>query len=311
MHVYSIPLYSMHAARYATLMSGLKPYHYILSACAILIVVAGALLVKRGSSSTVASSRPLSWGGTGALLNPSYTPGAAAAPQSPLLVQNQPPYTYTLPSLSPQTQSSGGGAVNSFDFDAFISMLSQKDTTGASAVSEVSSSLSDAYAFVPGGLISTVEPQKRTVLQQSIYEYGNAAGSLISSFEQSHQNNAQLLTDAVRDRGNPAKAGAVDALARALSALGDQLFALDNVPSGMRDAHSAVAKDYQTLGQKLSETARAQSDASFLAAVQAYNTSADTFVKDYVALAQLFAAYGVSFSQGDAGNVFTFSPVSL
>jgi hypothetical protein len=294
-------------------MGTLRLHPYLFATGAVVAVaIVGALIVGRGASAPLVSGQPQAWGGAGALLNPSYQAQQTAAQQTAPQVQNQPPYTYTLPALPPsqsqaidQTDTSG-----SFDFTAFISTLTE-GSAKQSASTPSGSRVSDAYSFIPQGLVSTQAPQKRTKLQQSLYDYGNDAGALISAFEQGHPNSTQVLTDQAQDRGSAEKAAAVEALGADLSALGDQLLALENVPSTVSDANASLAASYHDIGKKLALIPQAQSDADFLAAVNAYNDAVGTFVQRYVALAQLFVSYSVTFSSDDSGSVFTFTPTAL
>lgn len=288
------------------------PYALTLGVAGLLII-AGIFVVMTRSSAPPTTSQAVAWGGTGALLNPSYEPGTTSS-QGPAVgimqqVQSGAPYTYTLPvpqTTNPDTGETTGG----FDFNAFIAMLSAETGAVTTGQPAGNAAVTNAYAFIPGGFIATTTVNKQTVLQKALYDYGNEAGSLIQSFEQQHTNESQVLTDQAQDRNDAGKAAAVQALGAQLSALGSSLLAMDSVPSQVADAHQALAQSYQNIGTKLALVPQAKSDADFIAAVQSYNSSADTFVKNYVALANLFVAYGVTFSQGDPGSVFTFAPTS-
>jgi hypothetical protein len=286
------------------------PYLFAVGAIAAVAII-GALVVGRGAHAPLSAQAPQAWGGAGALLNPSYEAQQSTSQQTLPQVQNQPPYAYTLPALSPQTQQTDQtDSSGSFDFNAFIATLtagSAQQTSGAQS----GSGISDAYSFIPQGLVSTSAAQKRTKLQQSLYEYGNTAGSLIASFEQNHPNSSQVLTDQVQDRGSAEKAAAVETLGTDLSSLGDQLLGIEGVPSTVTDANAALAASYHDIGAKLALVPQAQGDAAFLAAVNAYNDAVGVFVQHYVALSQLFVSYGVAFSPGDGGSVFTFTPTNL
>ena len=225
-------------------------------------------------------------------------------------LQSGTPYNYTLPTpqaVSADTQTGGSG---DFNFDSFISMLSNENATGTT---KVQGSTNNAYAFIPTGLISALVPKQRTALQQKLYDYGNNVGSFVQSFEQDHPNEAQVLWDQAQDRTNPDKAASLVALAHALTALGDNLSQMnaspddDQVPTQMTAAHNALAQSYHDLGTELALVPGAQGDSAFVAAVEAYDTTAEMFTQKYVALANLFVAYGVTFSPQDPGVVFTFS----
>ena len=193
-------------------------------------------------------------------------------------------------------------------------MLAQEN--GTTTVAQDSSVTNSAYAFIPTGLVSIETPKKRTALQNSLYQYGNDVGSYIQSFEQENPNESQVLWDQAQDRTDAGKAAALTQLAQSLSSLGTTLAQMDGpdqseVPSQLVSAHDALAKSYQDLGTKLALVPKTQSDADFVAAVNAYDVSAQAFTKNYVNMANLFVAYGVTFASGDPGSVFTFTQTAL
>ena len=223
-----------------------------------------------------------------------------------------PPYTYT-PSPSSGVTLDASGEVDSFDFDAFVAMLSGQGQTNAGErqVGDTTSATS-AYSFLPSGLVSTATPEKsRSDIEQKLYDYGNEVGSYIQSFEEQNAGMTQALKNQVEDRNEPAKAAAVVAVANALRGVGESLTGMDSVPSQMTSPHSRLAKSYIEIGNKLAEVPKAQGDSDFIKAIEAYNAAADVFVKNYVAVAELFGAYGIAFTMSDAGAVFTFTPTGL
>ena len=280
------------------------PYTAVLAGTGML-VVAGILIIRL-SAPVQSSSQPLAWGGTGTLVGSTYGSEGSIPPSILQQTVGGPPYTYTLPNLQVSTTPDATPA-SGFDFDAFISMLSAHPQQNPPSSS---GSASNAYLFIPTGLVSVTTPAKRTPLQNTLYEYGNEVGSLIQSFETEHPNATQVLADQAQDRADSGKAARLHALADGLKTLGDTLAQLDNVPSQASSAHQALAGSYQALGAKLTLVPSAERDADFLAAIQTYDTAVEKFTKNYVALANLFVAYGVSFSPADAGSVFTFTNTS-
>jgi hypothetical protein len=306
-------------------MEWLRTHQYAsaLSAAGLLVLI-GIVIVVGKSSATPSNSQPLTWGGAGTVFGAAPTQGGAPAQQNAgdmiQQVQSAAPYTY-IPITAPQ-DSTDATSSDSFDFNAFVSMLSTQGKAAPSS-SASSNTSAGAYAFIPGGLVSTSSLTKtRTPLQDTLYSYGNDVGGYIQSFEQQYPNETQILTNQVQDRTNPDKAAAVEALGQSLSGLGASLTEMDagdstdaggnqNVPIQMKSAHDALAKSYSDLGVKLALVPQATSDSDFLAAINAYDTSVQAFTKTYVAYANLFVAYGVSFSPEDPGSVFTFTQATL
>lgn len=286
------------------------PYRSALLAAGMLLLL-GIIIVER-QIARPAKGPATAWGGGATpLLNPtSYQPRNTEEGRSLMQsVTDGPPYTY-LPPAAPATSAPAQNQ-DSYDFEAFVAMLTKSSATkpSSSASAESGSSSLSAYAFIPRGLISTTSPNTgRTETQQVLYEYGNEIGSSIESFEQEHTNTPQLLKAQVEDRTNPEKAAAVVNLGRSFEGMGHNLLAMDRVPPGMAAAHKALAESYIEIGKKLALIPKTTRDEDFIEAIQTYNASADTFTKRYIQMVSLFGAYGVTFSSSDPGRVFAFSP---
>ncbi|OGG52424.1 hypothetical protein A2851_05260 [Candidatus Kaiserbacteria bacterium RIFCSPHIGHO2_01_FULL_53_29] len=289
------------------------PYVDALAATLALLLVGALIVNSRSAASPAASTR--TWAGTEiSLFNPSsHTPPAPASTQPSQNQYSVFPNVLTVPSAytppvvkDPDTEQSAP-----FDFNAFIALLSAQGRPASGGARGTDNQVTDAYAFIPSGLMSTTSVQQsRSATQQKLYDYGNDIGSYIRSFEEQNQGKAQTLKDQVEDRSDSNKAAAVGELARALKEVGQNLQGMDVVPSAMASAHQKLAKSYIAIGTNLALVPYAERDSDFIAAIQTYNASADTFTRNYVAVAELFGAYGVVFAQSDAGSVFTFTPMS-
>ena len=286
------------------------PYASAIGGAFVLLVV-GIFIVERRAT-TPQQSQGAAWvGGDISYLNPqSYAPSGTNASEATILeeVKSGPPYTYIPPKVA--TTSAQAGAQDSFDFDSFAAMLLQGSASVSTAQGTGAPTL-DPYAFIPQGFVSTTSVSIRSGQEQALYDYGNEIGSYIQSFEEQHQNMVQVLKNQIEDRTSSEKAAPVLQLASALRGVGESLQNMDTVPTGMRGAHSALAESYIEIGTKLALVPKAERDADLIEAIQTYNAAADVFTKNYVALATLFGAYGVTFSPSDAGSVFMFSAVGL
>ncbi|MDO8514474.1 MAG: hypothetical protein Q7S50_02940 [bacterium] len=296
------------------------PYVSALCGAGILLVV-GAFIVER-QKVALPATQITAWGGAGnAYLDPaSYVPTSGASPYAEDIMQrvkSGPPYTYTPPLNAPRSGASGEHsasqnvlASDSFNFDDFVAMLVREGARLNTA--PASGDIPSAYAFIPSGLVSTTtSTSARTDLQQELYSYGNDIGSSIESFEQQHSNMMQILKGQVEDRTDQGKAEAVVNLAHSFQNLGNNLAGMDNVPLKVAGTHKALTQSYIEIGTNLALVPKAERDSDFIHAIEKYNASADTFTKNYIALASLFGAYGVAFSSSDAGSVFTFTPMGL
>lgn len=246
------------------------------------------------------------WGGAGGYLLDATAseirPQAATQENIFSNVQGGPPFQYTPFSIT------NTPAEDELDIETLLGILSSP----SEQPSFVSENSLDAYSFIPSGLVSADLPQKTlTPTQQSIYEYGNQAGSSIQSFEGSFRNGPQILKDQFEDREDPEKNERLLALARGLSSVGSELERLEGVPTEVATSHAKVAASYKELGAKLSSVQAAKTDEAVLDAIVSYNTTVELYVKNYVALATLISAHGVTFSPEDPGSIFTFTNSSL
>ncbi|MBI4079999.1 hypothetical protein HY414_02120 [Candidatus Kaiserbacteria bacterium] len=290
-------------------MNWIRAHPYVATLVATLtVILVGTLVVLNRSGVQPQSTGLRAWGGVGSdLFDPTadVAPGAQTQPDNLYSqVQSGPPFYYAPAAQQLPTASQE----DDFDFNAFIATLA--DSSKAS-VNIISGSPLDAYSFIPQGLISTSTPARRlSPTQQAIFDYGNEAGSYIQSYEERYRAAPQILKDQFEDREDPEKNAALLSLAGALEDIGFQLEGIE-APSPVSAAHKKVAASYKELGQKLALVPNAKSDQAILDAILSYNAAAEVYVQNYVALATLIGAYGVSFSPEDAGSVFTFSNVSL
>lgn len=288
------------------------PYISALLATTILLI-SGFFIVQRQGAATP-SSNTGAWDGAnlGVLSPTSYGPAenAGISREDNIMqqVQSSAPYTYIPPSALDDSGEATGA--NSFDLDSFIKMIGQG--SGPTTGQNNGSSARDVYSFIPSGLMSTTTPlSTRSDTQEALYNYGNEVGSTIQSFEEQHPTSVFTLKDHAEDRNNPQKAAAVEAVARALEDVGQSLLSMEGAPGGVAAAHDALGQSYISIGTNLALVAKSKDDTEFLKAIEVYNASADTFIKNYVSLAQLLGAYNVVFSPVDSGSVFTFTPAAL
>ncbi|KKW24807.1 MAG: hypothetical protein UY70_C0011G0023 [Candidatus Kaiserbacteria bacterium GW2011_GWB1_52_6] len=296
----------------------LHAYPYAFAILGVVIILgAGAFVVQQRLSTAPPPPRTGAWSGNISTLLGPFDYGAAQESVQrgrDIMnhVQQSAPYTYKIPILTPQppppSQENPASIVlqnDAFDYDAFIAFLSH---AGMSTSSTDQNSVPSAYAYIPSGLISTqVRAKERSAAQENLYNYGNDVGSALQTFENNHKNEAQVLKDQMQDPQDAAKLAAVMRLAADLENVGVSLKTLDQIPQQMRTLHMALAKSYETMGQNLRLVPTTKTPRDFLAAIDAYNKSADEFVRSFVAVATLFSANGVTFAAEDPGSVFTFT----
>jgi len=293
-------------------MQWLRSHPYIASLVgAAVLILLGAFIVWQSATVQPEDSQTITWKGVGARLwdQTPLTPSDQGENRENIYseVRSGPPFYYSPASAQPP---SANAEASGSDLEALLTNLvrpaSQSGTTQTGGTSL------DPYSFIPGGLISISSPAKeRTPAQKELYDYGNEAGSHIQSFENTHRNAPQTLKDQFEDREDQAKNAGLRALADGLVGVGRALEKMEDVPAGVAAAHAKVATSYQEIGDKLSRVPDAQREQEIIDAMLAYNTAVEVYVKNYIALATLFSAYGVSFRPEDPGSVFTFTQGSF
>jgi hypothetical protein len=273
-----------------------------------MLLVVGAFIVRERSLASPSDSAT-AWSGSAiSYLDPSSYGSSNVTPrrrQSNIEQGVSVPFVY----VPPAAIGTVAETARTSDLAAIVAELLHPSPTPAPNTDTTDTGNINAYDLIPSSLISTSTTRARTATQQALYDYGNEVGSLVQTYENNHSNQVQTLKDQVADRTDPAKNAAVAAVGNDLAALGRSIAGIDSVPPAAQATNSALAKSYEAMGANLARVPLAQTDSGFVAAINAYNASADTFTRHYVALAELFGAYGVTFEQGDPGSAFTFSYV--
>jgi hypothetical protein len=279
------------------------PYLDALVTAAALIIV-GVLIVRTQLAAPTQSASDLTWGSDGGVFVNTVSDGHTALPTTQAGPTMQAKDIGYIP-LQTQNEIGTGPQDTSADFDfaTFAAALSRPKSSKPVDTGEPSS----AYDFIPTGLIATTTLTKaRTSLQNQLYMYGNDVGDTITSFENSHPDQPAILKNQMEQRDDPAAAAALRGLGDDLAHVGETLAAMDLVPTQARSAHAGLAAAYTDIGTKLAAVADAKGDDATYAAIVSYDKAADDFAKKYVALAQVFQAYDITFSPGDGGSLFVF-----
>jgi hypothetical protein len=294
----------------------------IMVAC--IFVIAGALLVMRGTTPP-ASSGISTWNGNPSAINAPALQTTDAneiqATVAPVATQNY--GTTTLPYPSSQASSAPTSTSNipsgPFNYDTLMaeiaasshSSASKPATSGSNSAGTVDSGV---WNFIPSGMIATTTPSNgRTATQQALYLYGNEIGSYVEGYDAANSNQDTILSDANNDRQNATKAAAVERIGMSLETVGSGMAETTGVPASATSDNAALAESYTAIGKALITVGQSEAlaDSTLVSAIEAYDAAVDTFNKNYIALATLFSVSGVTFSSGDPGSVFSFSSSSL
>jgi hypothetical protein len=204
-------------------------------------------------------------------------------------------------------------------------------------------SLNNTYALFFQRLSNILSPKvTRTPEQQALFDYGNTAGSIIKRFESAHRGGTPQILKAFFDDHTSASIAAsgtkipdsyaqlnantspapslltreqlaanVQGVSDDYAKLSAEIRAIPNIPPYAESANGKLAVGYDAVAKGLSALTHATTDKELLAAIDAYNATADTFIKTYVSIVDLFSAYGVTFAANDPGAIFSFNTGSL
>ena len=289
------------------------PYIIALAATAILIV-AGVFFITHEIHTPEAGTAFTWQTSSGLPASPQYSSGFITGSSSPSFTgqgENVP-----FPQLAAGTPSSTQTAASGLD--ALLLQLSRQSNVRvtSSTSDNIAGIIANAYSFIPSGLIATSSfinsnDAEITQTQKALYDYGNAAGAIIGRFQGLHQDAVQVMQDQAADRNDPTKAANLRLLGADLAAVGKTMLKISNIPTPIVTYNAALAATYEDAGAKLSAIADAGTDAQQVAAITTYDTAVDALTKNYIALAEYLAAANVTFSSGDAGRVFSFTPASI
>ncbi len=122
----------------------------------------------------------------------------------------------------------------------------------------------------------------------------------------------QVLKDQFEDPQDAGKNTRLTDLGKSLSNVGRAIEELyDAAPPQAKSANRRLSDSYREIGGKLVLIPNAQGEKQLIDAMLAYNNAVDVFVKNYVSVATLFSASGVTFRSDEAGSVFTFTAATL
>ncbi|HVM73676.1 MAG TPA: hypothetical protein VMU13_02230 [Candidatus Paceibacterota bacterium] len=290
-------------------------------ALASLLVITGALFVISRSARTnpVGTS---AWSGNAGVLGPTSATGLpiTGGQKSPTVEVRYATGTLPYENAAPVSDSKGtmqtGANTSSYDFNALLAELSlpPKASGTTSTDTPSASDTLNAWDYIPMSIISIKSPTSgRTKAQQALYDYGNEVGSYIQGYDAAHSNQSQVLDDADKDRQNVTKQTAVEKIGTDLQFIGQSIAEITDVPDAAQADTTALSNAYIDIGKKLVLVAQAEpkTDGVLVAAIKNYDAGVNTFNQRYIALANLFSSYGVTFSTSDPGSVFTFSPSGL
>ena len=195
--------------------------------------------------------------------------------------------------------------------DALLKSIKPSAYTGNLTSGET---LDEIYQFIPKNIGATGISDQRQMnkTQRDLYNYGNEAGSSIELFSSIWAPvQANIHRSFVEDRSNAEKATSLKRLGDALVEVGLSLSYMEFIPIAMKTAHRDLATTYQEVGEKTILIADARTDDELLTAIEAYNVSADEFLRAYLSVSTVFNLNSVTFSDVDPGRMFVYTASGL
>ncbi len=290
---------------------GKHPYSFLFAGAGIILLAIIATAQNQSAPAAVGGPQAYVSGGN-ALIDPRMSGASApiqnttSLPESSLSPDSAPSYTVPVQAshpTTPQRQGSATGAATESPPPEGAGLSTDTATAGSDQLLNEMYSL---FSLSLGPAMPTV-PKARTPDQQALYAYGNAAGAVVLAFEDAQIDAAQVLTDWFSARGDAAKIARANAIADDLTQAGRSLESLPQVPPAALSANTALAKSFEDAGTKLRAVVAAggEDDTALADAMKTYNAAADSFTGNYIALANIFSIYGVSFGTTDAGSAFS------
>ena len=298
------------------------PYSSALAIAAALIIV-GTLFIESHTSPVTPSSMSGWGGGDVPVTDGSLAPLPLGNNSSQTNLNTTDYGTRTLPYTSNDLGATSSGTIpdnyqyNATDFKAFVAKLLRQplNSSGGNATANAGNDGTSPWDYIPSGLISTATPSGKThtAVQQALFQYGNDVGGFVQQYDTAHQNQVQVLKNALASRNDSAKQSALLRVGSDLEAIGTEIAQLNKVPASAAANNAALSKSYTDSGKKLILVAQALPgyDGDLVKAIESYDATVDGFVKNYVALAGVFSNYGVTFGPNDPGSVFSFTPNAL
>lgn len=274
---------------------------------AIVLILIGLYFVER-QRGVSPSGTSASWQTDGGYIE---TSGLISAPQTgdPLQVlpENTNPDTLSIPTVStPTTKTPSASNEGTFDYNAMLAQMrrSSEQTSPSEQAKSTYEEMMSSFSFAPS--IAPPAPKVKTPEQLALFAYGNVIGSRLQAFAAVNVNMSQTLTDQAKDRTSVSKGNALRDLGLRYKSLGQGILSMQEVPPSFESAHKRLGESYILLGDALRAVPDASDDQAFVAAITAYNNTADAYTNAFVSMVTLFSAHEVTFQDSDAGSAFSF-----
>lgn len=167
-----------------------------------------------------------------------------------------------------------------------------------------------SFEMIPSTLLATSQAVPTlSATQKALKTYGNSAGSIISTYEQSHLSTIDTLTNAFKNRTDSSSAQSVEQIGKDLKNVGSLLQDMHPIPTEVDGAHQSLAQSFIEAGDALIKVAHAQtqSDNTYLTAMRTYNTKTLSYIRAVTALALTFSLHNITFDTSEPGSLFMFS----
>tara|TARA_B100000745_G_scaffold70940_1_gene42453 strand:+ start:24578 stop:25426 length:849 start_codon:yes stop_codon:yes gene_type:complete len=150
------------------------------------------------------------------------------------------------------------------------------------------------------------EETNQTPLQRELHAYGNSVGEAVSALEIQHAAQIQTLDVFFKEGSNKE---AVVALAQDYQTLAQTLTDIA-APDSVTAVHSYLIEGYALVGERLLALTEI-SDSELLDALLLYNKASEQVAEQLIGINAVMSAYEVTFAPSEPGAAFMFSPRGL
>jgi len=163
---------------------------------------------------------------------------------------------------------------------------------------------SDIWSWVP--IIKNTKQSKMAQESTEIAEmraFGNSYGSTIKRFTLTLGDQPKVMNGFILGRGKSGNTKEIIELGQKYIEISKDLNKI-STPKGFGSTVEALTKAYALVGESTINLSKASDDADTVKRVYSYNEVVEDFAHNYLAMVDLFGAYGIKFNKGEGGDIF-------
>ncbi len=163
---------------------------------------------------------------------------------------------------------------------------------------------SDIWEWIPKNIKRTnIRPEAEPPELVVIRSFGNAYGSTIKRFTATLGDQPKVMNSFMQGRGTEDNVTDMVSMGQKYIDITETLTNLQ-APAGFESTALSLSNAYKAVGEATIDLSKSGDDTDTIERIYSYNTVVEDFAKSYLALVNLFGAYGVKFSKGEGGDIF-------